>query len=399
MGRQTAIERIQAALFVDVFRQSGEGSGSRFWRGEATFRDLYGLVVRFVGREQADREFAGYARSRGINLSKLDDADANLVSFTETLLAGAIGAASARVMVASVVKGEIASIEEVMEILDEASQVIEYSHQLEQKSRELESATADLRGANVRLQELDRLKDDFLSMVSHELRTPLTSIRSLSEILYQNPDLDVAERSNFLDIIVKENERLTRLINEILDFAKMESGRMEWRMADIDTREVINEAIAATQSLLTENAIQLDVDMPAHLPNVRADRDRMIQVIVNLLSNAAKFCDGPEPRVEVRAKWTGEDVLIAVADNGPGVPPGAEKRIFEKFQQADSSLTGKPRGTGLGLPICRQIVEHFGGRIWVDNTPGRGARFSFTVPNRDTTLPVFGGRLASPGTP
>src|SRR5262249_14926353 len=134
-------------------------------------------------------------------------ADADLVHFAEILLAGAIGAASARVMVASVVEEASPGIDEVMDMLDEASQVIAYSHQLEQKSRELEAATSELRGANERLQELDRLKDDFVSTVTHELRTPLTSIRAFSEILHDNPDLPPEQRERFLGIIIKESER------------------------------------------------------------------------------------------------------------------------------------------------------------------------------------------------
>ena len=146
----------------------------------------------------------------------------------ESLLAGAIGSASARVMVASVVEEEPLGLDEVMDIIDEASQVLAYSRQLEQKSRELEAATNELRAANRRLQELDRLKDDFISTVTHELRTPLTSIRAFSEILNDNPELDLQQRERFLGIIIKESERLTRLINQVLDLAKIESGNAEW---------------------------------------------------------------------------------------------------------------------------------------------------------------------------
>ena len=153
------------------------------------------------------------------------------MQFVETALAGAIGGASARIMVASVVKEDALSIDEVMTMLDEASQVIAYSHELEQKSRALIAATAELRAANERLQELDRLKDDFVSTVTHELRTPLTSIRAFSEILHDNPDSTAGERQRFLHIVIQESERLTRLINQVLDLAKLESGRAEWQVA------------------------------------------------------------------------------------------------------------------------------------------------------------------------
>jgi len=272
-----------------------------------------------------------------------------------------------------------------MEILDETSQVIEYSHRLEEKSRELEAATRELRAANRQLQELDRLKDDFISTISHELRTPLTSIRSFSEILFDNPDVDSDQRREFLGIIIKESERLTRLINQILDLARMEAGRMEWRMADIDPREVIDEALAATGGLFKEKGIAIEIDLPARLPPVHADRDRLMQVVLNLLSNAIKFCDPKEGRVRLSASVGREGVQVMVRDNGPGIPRAERKRVFEKFRQAADTLTDKPQGTGLGLPICHQIVEHFGGRIWVKATHGRGATLVFTLPLAQTT--------------
>jgi signal transduction histidine kinase len=284
-------------------------------------------------------------------------------------------------MVASVAKGEVVGLEEVMKILDETSQVIEYSHGLEQKSRELEATTAELRAANERLKELDRLKDDFLSTVSHELRTPLTSIRSFSEILGENPDLDLQQREKFLNIIVKESERLTRLINEILDLAKMEAGRMDWQMADIDPRPAIEDALASTSGLFAERSIRLDVDIADPLAAVHADRDRLMQVIVNLLSNAVKFCDQTDGHVIVTAESRHGRLHIRVSDNGPGVPPNDRQLIFEKFQESREKLADKPRGTGLGLAISRQIVEYFAGTIWVEDAPGHGAAFSFSIPD------------------
>jgi hypothetical protein len=269
-----------------------------------------------------------------------------------------------------------------MEILEETSQVIEYSHGLELKSRELEALTAELREANERLQQLDRMKDDFLSTVSHELRTPLTSIRSFSEILFDNPDLGLGDRRKFLAVIVKESERLTRLINQILDLAKMEAGSIDWEMEHLDSRAVVEEALAVTSALFAEKSARLEVQIGRDLPTVHADRDRLIQVLVNLLSNAAKFCDEKAGYVTVTAEARPEGLQISVADNGRGVLPENRQLIFEKFQQASTDLTDKPRGTGLGLTISRQIIDHFGGRIWVESAPGSGARFCLVLPRR-----------------
>ena len=379
-GRPTVVETSHATLFVDVFRHRGGADRSRLWRGSAQVGDLVPLIGRFLGPERARGAFAGYARSRRLGSIEQLVADAEMVSYAEKLLAGAIGGASARVMVASVVKEEPLGLDEVMDILDEASQVRAYSRELEQKSRELEAATSELRAANEQLKELDRLKDDFISTVTHELRTPLTSIRSFSEILLDEAEMPVGERMKFLSIIVKEAERLTRLINQVLDMAKIESGNAEWHTAELDLREVIEVSLDTTSSLFAERQIALARDLAAGLPPVRADRDRLIQVMLNLLSNAVKFCSPNVGRVVVSLRQEAESLRVDVRDNGPGISAADQRIIFEKFQQVGDTLTDKPPGTGLGLPISRRIIEHFGGRLWVTSEPGDGATFSFTLP-------------------
>ena len=378
---QTVDEHRQASLFVDVFRHTGESGGARFWRGTASVPELYNLLARFFGLAAAETSFAEYARTKGLGWP--DDrlvADAELVHYVEVQLAGAIGAASARVMVASVVKEEALTLDEVREILDEASQVVVYSHRLEQKSRELEAATAELREANERLKELDRLKDDFVSTVTHELRTPLTSIRAFTEILVDQPDMAAAQRSEFLGIITKEAERLTRLINGVLDLAKIESGKADWVESGVDMKEVIADTLAAMGQLFKEKNIEVQTQLPERVSLVRADLDRMIQVTLNLLSNAAKFCDARRGRIEIALTESDGCLRVDVRDNGRGVDPENHEVIFSKFHQVGDTLTDKPHGTGLGLHISRRIVEHFGGRMWVESRLDNGARFSFTLP-------------------
>ncbi len=381
--RQSPTERVQATRFVAAFQQPTGGRGGPLGRSEASYRELYALVARFIGRQRADRAFGGYAASRGLNLAKLASVDAALLQFAEHLLAGAIGAASARVMVASAVKGENVGLEEVMAILDEASQVIEFSRQLEQKSLELERASSELRTANQRLKELDHLKDEFLATVTHELRTPLTSIRSFSEILRDNPDIASDERQEFLGIITKESERLTRLINQVLDLAKIEAGRFDWRIGPVDAKSVVGDAMAAIAQLFTEKSVSLDATLPDGLPRVSADRDQLMQVVINLLSNAVKFSPQNSGQVKVSAAATADGVEVRIADNGPGLSPEHRDVIFEKFRQVGDMLTNKPEGSGLGLSISRRIIEHFGGRIWVESEPGKGATFAFQVPTAE----------------
>ncbi|UTW09224.1 sensor histidine kinase [Pseudomonas benzenivorans] len=378
LGRQSAREQAQALLFVEAFKVAGRGSS--LWRGQASVAEISALVGRFLGPRRAAAAFAEHAQRRGLPSSAALEADAELVHFAEQQLAGAIGAASARVMLASVVEEEPLGMDEVLGILDEASQVLAYSRRLEQQSRELETATGELRAANARLQELDRLKDDFISTVTHELRTPLTSIRAFSEILNDNPELDAAQRTRFVAIIVKESERLTRLINQVLDLAKLESGQAEWRASAVDLKAVIEDAVATTSQLLGDQRIDLELDLPAQVTPVAADRDRLLQVLLNLISNAAKFCAREHGRIAIALHELPEALRVEVRDNGAGIAAADQEAIFEKFRQAGDPLTEKPQGTGLGLPISRQIIEHFGGRLWVDSVHGQGACFSFTLP-------------------
>jgi Na+/proline symporter/signal transduction histidine kinase len=377
----SAEEARQAGLFVDVFRQGAETGGARFWRGTASVPELYNVLARFLGSVGADASFRDYAASKGLSWpGEALKADAELVHHVEVQLAGAIGAASARVMIASVVKEEALAIEEVREILDEASQVVVYSHRLEQKSRELEAATAELTQANERLTELDRLKDDFVSTITHELRTPLTSIRAFTQILLENPNVELEQRTRFLGIITKETERLTRLINQVLDLSKIESGKAEWHESDVDMREVVADTVTGMSQVFEERSIKVNTSVPPTLKPVRADVDRMIQVMLNLLSNAAKFCEPGRGQIEIAVSEEPGALRVDVRDNGPGIDPADQKVIFDKFRQVGDTLTAKPHGSGLGLHISRQIVEHFGGRMWVDSAPGRGACFSFTLP-------------------
>ena len=374
LSRQSAMEQAQARRFIDPWGHS-EPALLLAWRGQAPAQAVRALLKRFLGAGRGEEIYARLRHGR-------DGAagDALLVHLAEIELASAIGAASARAVLASVLQEEALRPDEVLAILDESSQAIAHSRELEHKSRALERASAELRAANQRLTELDRMKDDFLSTVTHELRTPLTSIRAFSEILRDHPDLPAAKRSAYLDIVIKESERLTRLINDVLDLAKIDAGRADWHAGPVDLAEVVRDALAVSSELLRERGIQVEATLPDVAPQVSADRDRLMQVMVNLLSNAAKFCDPADGRIAVALHEDADMLRVTVRDNGPGVRPEDREIIFDKFRQGGDTLTGKPQGTGLGLPISRGIIRHFGGQLWLESTAGAGAQFVFTLP-------------------
>ncbi|GAB4290110.1 MAG: hypothetical protein Fur0025_24810 [Oscillatoriaceae cyanobacterium] len=241
--------------------------------------------------------------------------------------------------------------------------------------------------------EIDRMKTDFISTVSHELRTPLTSVVGFAKIIHKKltdkvmPALSEDDKKTHkaleqvrdnIQIIISEGERLTALINDVLDIAKMEAGKIEWHFQPMAVGELIDRAAAATSSIRDAAGLQLSLDVAPNLPEVEADKDRLLQVLINLISNAVKFT--PAGSITLKAFHTNREIIFSVIDTGVGIAPADQEKVFEKFKQVGDTMTDKPKGTGLGLPICKQIVEHHGGRIWVESEPGKGSNFSFAIP-------------------
>ena len=281
--------------------------------------------------------------------------------------------------------------------------------------------TADLVEARAAAEAANESKSRFLSNVSHELRTPLTSVVGFSKLISKrladvvfpampptdDPKVARAMRhvTENLGIILAEGERLTALINDTLDLAKIEAGKMEFRRDPLDLGEVVGRASSATASLLDgrSGGPALVLDVAPDLPTVVGDRDRLIQVVINLISNAVKFTPSGTITVAARPSADGETIEVSVADTGMGIAPEDQARVFDEFGQATGdTLPDTPRGTGLGLPICREIVEHHGGRLWLESTVGVGSTFRFTVPagspepTADATGPATGVRRTLP---
>lgn len=378
--KQSVLEYSQSIAFVDIFKQ-GEARTQQLWKREASFDDLQSLLLRFMGTSRTESILAPFQDK--INQD-------NLVQVVERQLAGVIGSASARVMVSRVVKEQPLDIQEVLSILDETSQVMRYNKRLEAKSQQLEQATRELRVVNERMTVLDQLKDDFVATITHELRTPLTSVRALTEILRENPELPIAKRQEFLDIMLQESERLSRLINQVLDLEKTESGKMEWEFSTMNLENMIHDAIRRVQPLIKERNIHLEANWSLSVPIVEADYDRLLQVMVNLLSNAIKFCKPEQGVIEIHLLRKGEILRVEVKDNGKGIAPQDQQAVFEKFRQITDAKLGKPSGTGLGLPISKQIIEAHHGKIGVKSKVGKGSTFFFELPEKKSTTSAQG---------
>lgn len=271
-----------------------------------------------------------------------------------------------------------ASIEKV---LAEVSRLMDCCREFEQKLRIFERAMADLDEANKSLiKEVDSLPDGYMAAVAHRLIAPFTSIRSFSEILTDNRELPLDQRSSFLAIAIKESERLTNSIHQIIDLSKLRSDRARWCMEDIDVRAAAEDAMAATRELFQGKVVRLDATLPDGLPPVRADRARLSQVIGHLLTNAAKFTEAGTGRVTLTAEVDDGMVRVSVSDDGPGIAPERQSIVFARFLEVDDTLADEPKGVGFGLTLSKHIVEHLGGRIWVESTLGDGACFAFTLP-------------------
>ncbi|MEL6611845.1 MAG: sensor histidine kinase [Bacteroidota bacterium] len=431
--RQGVLEHAQAVSFVDIDRftdlsapsgAAGATAGRSVWRGTALLDDLRALLGRFLGPRRANEALTTYLAAHPLDEVALDaeaslTADADLVHHAEALLASAIGSASARAMIATVVSEEPVRVDEVLAILDEQQKTLAYSRTLEEKSAELQRQTERLEAArnelmvvNQALREVDRLRDEFVSTVTHELRTPLTSIRAFAEIMQSTPDLDPGQRAEFLGIVVAESERLSRLIGDVLTFQKLNRHAVpDARPLDLEAE--VRETVRAVRPLFSRRGVVLDVNATECPCHVEGDADQIRQVLYNLLANAAKHADRALGRVrvsiaELRDPSGGRPLArLDVSDNGFGIHPSDHERIFDAFEQAQHRPTGQgeaPGGTGLGLAISRRIVQAHGGELWVESDLGAGATFSFTLPllvaeedEPQAAVPTPGLEPAGPG--
>jgi signal transduction histidine kinase len=234
--------------------------------------------------------------------------------------------------------------------------------------------------SNVRREaHLSRLKSDFVANVSHELKTPLALIRLFAETLELGrvPTEDKARQ--YYRVINKESQRLTQLINNILDFSRIEAGRKEYRFAPANVGRIVSEVLEAYRFQIEQQGFELTVDVQPDLPDVEADSEALGQALLNLVNNAIKYSRETKS-IALTVRGTGDRVSIVVADRGIGVPKAEQRKIFEKFYRGEASLVHETKGSGLGLSLVEHIMEAHGGSVEIESAPGKGSTFTLALP-------------------
>ncbi len=370
-------ERNYAEMFVDINKYISNHEDAFIWRGTAYRNDIEKVLIRFLGTERTKRAMNIFNVKYNVDVTQ-ELADARLIKFSENLLTGHIGTASARILIASVVKEEKITLPEVLKILEESKENIIINKKLTETSNELKEITAQLQAANISLMEKDQQKDEFLDTVTHELRTPITAIRAASEILHDDDEIPEELKKQFLQNIISESDRLNRLIDKILDLEKFETGKQTIHPTKNNLIETIEKSIEPLLQLIKNKKITIAIESK-NIVTAFYDEDRIFQVITNLVSNAIKFCPEEEGLITLKVSDQGDFIQTSVIDNGKGVPHNDFEAIFEKFYQSINQNIKKPVGSGLGLAICKQIIEHHKGKIWVEPTV-KGACIVFTLP-------------------
>ncbi|MFC0200511.1 ATP-binding protein [Paracoccus rhizosphaerae] len=377
-GFPDPVERLQGLSFVSAVEPIRH---SRMMRGDDRAEPLLAMARRVWGADPALRYFQAEARAQGKS-GYLPDLTPSFLTRLERRLAGSIGSATAHAMIDRVAGGVALTVADLLQVADEAQRAKEETQRLEAAQAELTRTARQLREANDKLTALSVQKDAFLSQISHELRTPMTSVRAFSEIL-KDPTLTEEERGRFAGIIHAEAARLTRLLDDLLDLSVLESGRAQMTVGVANLHDLITRALTAASATRPERGFLIDRDLPTEHLGVITDADRLLQVLINVITNARKYCDADHPVLTIRVRGReGGGAIIDVIDNGSGIDSGRQSLIFQKFARLNDPA--RAGGAGLGLAICREIMLTLGGGI--SYLPGQGgAAFRIVLPPRPPT--------------
>ena len=377
-------ERNYAEMFVDIDKYITNHENAYVWKGTAYITDIQKVLFRFLGEERTNRALTIFNIKYNID-NNSNTADARFVKFAENLLTGHIGTASAKILIASVVKEDKISLPEVLRILEESKENIIINKKLTDTSNELKQISEQLKNANLELISKDIQKDEFLDTVTHELRTPITAIRAASEILHDDDDIPEELRKQFLKNIISESDRLNRLIDKILDLEKFETGKQKIYLSKNDITTTIKKTLESLNQLIVNKKIEIDFKNTNSEIKAFYDEERIVQVVHNLLSNAIKFCSEIDGKISIAIEENDAHIAVTINNNGKMIKEQDAEPIFDKFYQSRNQNIKKPTGSGLGLAICKQIIEHHKGTIKALPNINDGATFLFTLPKYNTT--------------
>ena len=358
-------ERNYAEIYVDINRYIQNHEGAYIWKGKANVSDIRKILVKFLGDKKTKQALKIFNLEYNID-DENDTADSRFIKFSENLLSGRIGTASAKILIEGVTKEDKISLPEVLKILEESKENITLNRKLTEQSRQLRRLSDDLRSANSSLIEKDKQKDDFLDSVTHELRTPITAIRAAGEILLDDDDIPVEIKKDFLENIISESDRLNEIINDILYLDKLESGTIKLNINKNNIIDTYHKALKPIYHLIQQKNIHHSEINLLNDNEFYYDEARIIQVFQNILGNAYKFT---EESGMIQVKFQEKDNLlkIGIFNTGKKIPDEDIDLIFDKFYQSKHQNIRKPVGTGLGLAICKKIIDAHQGKIYAEN--------------------------------
>ena len=358
-------ERNYAEIYVDINRYIQNHEGAYIWKGKANVSDIRRILVKFLGDKKTKQALKIFNLKYNID-DENDTADSRFIKFSENLLSGRIGTASAKILIEGVTKEDKISLPEVLKILEESKENITLNRKLTEQSRQLRRLSDDLRSANSSLIEKDKQKDDFLDSVTHELRTPITAIRAAGEILLDDDDIPVEIKKDFLENIISESDRLNEIINDILYLDKLESGTIKLNINKNNIIDTYHKALKPIYHLIQQKNIHHSEINLLNDNEFYYDEARIIQVFQNILGNAYKFT---EESGMIQVKFQEKDNLlkIGIFNTGKKIPDEDIDLIFDKFYQSKHQNIRKPVGTGLGLAICKKIIDAHQGKIYAEN--------------------------------
>ncbi len=375
-------ERNFAELYVDINDYIQHHENAYIWKGTANISDITNILTRFLGEKKTKQALKIFNLKYNIS-DENDSADSRFIKFSENLLSGRIGTASAKILIEGVTKEDKITLPEVLKILEESKENISMNKQLTEHSQQLRKLSEELQNANETLVIKDKQKDDFLDSVAHELRTPITAIRATSELLLDDDEMPAEIKKDFLGNIISESDRLAEIINDILFLDKLEAGTTPLNLAEKNITETYHKALKPLLQLFEQKHLHhSEVNLLQH-EIFEFDEMKMIQVFQNILGNALKFAN-EQGMIQTKFQEKNGMLKISIFNTGKTIPTEDLQYVFEKFYQSKNQNLRKPLGSGLGLAICKRIISAHGGNIEAKNKE-IGVTFEIFLPTKNET--------------